>query len=153
VSSVELAAIGRRVCEQEHDLLLALGVPAGPEVASVTDPGSDLHGRPTAAELAVAVAGFLREDVMGETSGRVNYLARVAANALGIVSRELTYGPALEVRQRERLAALGQPDQASLAAAIRTGSVSYQDPGLLAVVRAMVTDRLMIANPPYMTHP
>lgn len=77
---VELAAVGRRVCEQEHDLLLALGLPAEP---SGTDgagaPGSDLHGRPTAAELVNAVAMFLREDIMAATDGRLNFLARVAA--------------------------------------------------------------------------
>jgi aminoglycoside phosphotransferase (APT) family kinase protein len=154
--SVELAAIGRRVCEQEHDLLLALGVPAPPNDRDGTIAvlsGSDLHGRPTAAELADAVAGFLREDVMAATSGRVNYLARVAANALGIVSRELRYGPGPEIAHRERLAALGVPDQAALAVAIRTGRISYQDPDLLSAVRAMVTDRLMVANPRYLAYP
>ncbi|WP_181783163.1 phosphotransferase family protein, partial [Pseudonocardia pini] len=63
VPSVELIAIGRRVCEQEHDLLLALGHPAGDPTVEPA-PVSDLHGQPTAAQLLDAVAMYLREDVM-----------------------------------------------------------------------------------------
>ncbi len=48
------------------------------------------HGRPTAAELVTAVAEFLDDDVRGATDGRVNFHARVAANVLRIVERELT---------------------------------------------------------------
>jgi aminoglycoside phosphotransferase (APT) family kinase protein len=160
--SVELAAIGRRVCEQEHDVLLALGLPAGPvetaEPAGAAGPGapapgSDLHGRPTAAELVAAVAMFLREDVMAATDGRLNFLARVAANTLDGVERELRLGPAQEQRHRERLAAFGQADQAGLAAAIRSGKLDPDDPALLAAVRAAVTDRVAVANPRYLSRP
>jgi aminoglycoside phosphotransferase (APT) family kinase protein len=160
--SVELAAIGRRVCEQEHDVLLALGLPAEPagpaEPGGAVGPGapspdSDLHGRPTAAELVAAVAVFLREDVMAATDGRLNFLARVAANTLDGVERELRLGPAQEQRHRERLAAFGQPDQAGLAAAIRSGKLDPDDPALLGAVRAAVTDRVAVANPRYLSHP
>jgi Domain of unknown function (DUF6285) len=151
--SVELAAIGRRVCEQEHDLLLALGVPAGVPGPVAPAPGSDLHGRPTSAELVAAVAMFLREDVMAATEGRLNFLARVAANALDGVERELRAGPAQERGHRERLAAFGCRDQAELAAAIRSGAIAADDPALLAAVRAAVTDRLTVANPRYLSHP
>ena len=152
--SVELAAIGRRVCEQEHDVLLALGLPAGPSDAAGTEAaGSDLHGNPTAAELVKAVAMFLREDVMAATDGRLNFLARVAANTLDGVERELRLGPAQERRHRERLAAFAQHDQAGLAAAIREGKIDADDPALLAAVRAAVTDRLTVANPRYLSHP
>ncbi|WP_219416188.1 phosphotransferase family protein [Pseudonocardia nigra] len=153
--SVELAAIGRRVCEQEHDVLLALGLPADPRGSDSVSPapGSDLHGHPTAAELVAAVSMFLREDVMAATEGRVNFLARVAANALDGVERELLVGPEQERRHRERLAAFAQRDQAGLAAAIRSGELAADDPALLAVVRAAVTDRLTVANPRYLSHP
>ena len=151
--SVELAAIGRRVCEQEHDLLLALGLPAGAAETPDPAPGSDLHGRPTAAELVAAVAMFLREDVMSATQGRLNFLARVGANTLDGVERELVLGPELERRHRERLAAFARDDQAGLAAAIRAGVLDADDPALLAAVRAAVTDRLTVANPRYLSHP
>ncbi|KAA9159624.1 phosphotransferase family protein [Amycolatopsis acidicola] len=149
--SVELAAVGRRVCEQEHDLLLELGLPAEKREPGPCAPGSDLHGRPTTAELVAAVAAFLREDVMAGTEGRLNFLARVAANTLDGVERELRLGPEQEQRHRERLATLGQVDQAGLAAAIRSGAVDAEDPALLEVVRAAVTDRLAVANPRYLS--
>ena len=128
VRSVELAAIGRRVAEQEWDLIELLAPDewcrarssAPPEVVPDT-PG--LHGRPTARELLEAVRGFLTDDVMASTSGRLAFHARVAANALGIVGREL--GEA----RREHTG----DDWASLADAVR--------------------DRLAVANPKHLAGP
>jgi aminoglycoside phosphotransferase (APT) family kinase protein len=98
--SVELAAIGRRVCEQEWDLLLLLEPEAAaaaaarqprPSGAALVAPAP--HGRPTASELIEAVREFLVAEVMPATSGQLAFHARVAANALGIVARELELGP------------------------------------------------------------
>lgn len=152
IPSVELAAVGRRVCEQEHDLLLALGHPAG-EATTAAAPGSDLHGRPIAAELLDAVATYLREDVVTGTEGRLRFHARVAANVVDTVAREVSLGPVMEHRHQGRLSALGVSDTAELAAAIRTGLVDWEDPALLAAVRDEVTDRLRVANPGYASHP
>ncbi len=98
--SVELAAIGRRVCEQEWDLLLLLEPEAAaaaaarqaraPRAASVAPAP---HGRPTASELLEAVREFLTGQVMPATSGQLAFHARVAANVLAIVARELELGP------------------------------------------------------------
>lgn len=152
--SVELAAVGRRVCEKEHDLLLALGVDAGDAAdAPPAARGSDLHGRPTAADLVTAVAEFLREDVMPQTEGRLSFHARVAANVLDTVERELSLGAQQEHRHVERLGELGVADQAELASALRAGRLSPDDPAVLAAVRASVTDRLAVANPRYLHHP
>ena len=96
---------------------------------------------------------FLREDVMAATDGRLNFLARVAANTLDGVERELRLGPAQEQRHRERLAAFGQVDQAGLAAAIRSGELDPNDSALLTAVRAAVTDRVIVANPGYLSRP
>jgi hypothetical protein len=96
---------------------------------------------------------FLREDVMAATEGRLNFLARVAANVLDGVERELLLGLEQESGHRERLAAFAQTDQAGLAAAIRAGVLDAEDPALLAAVRAAVTDRLTVANPRYLSHP
>ncbi|MDQ0376205.1 phosphotransferase family protein [Amycolatopsis thermophila] len=147
--SVELAAIGRRVCEQEHDLLCALGVPggAGDAVAAATP---DLHGRPSAVDLVEAVAEFLRTEVMPGTEGRLSFQARVAANVLGVVERELRLGAAQEARHGERLAALGFRSHAELAAALRTGRLDPFDETVLNAVREDVTDRLLVANPRYL---
>jgi hypothetical protein len=96
---------------------------------------------------------FLREDVMAATEGRLNFLARVAANVLDGAERELLLGPEQERRHQERLAAFAQADQARLAAAIRAGVLDAEDPALLAAIRAAVTDRLTVANPRYLSHP
>jgi aminoglycoside phosphotransferase (APT) family kinase protein len=151
--SVELAAIGRRVCEQEHDLLLAMGLPAQPCDEIPPAPISDLQGRPAATDLVAAVTHFLRTEVMPATDGRLNFLARVAANALDGVGREMALGPELQRRHDARLATFGRSDQAALAAAIRDGEIDADDPALLAAVRAAVTDRLTVANPRYLLDP
>ncbi|HEX9030327.1 MAG TPA: phosphotransferase [Streptosporangiaceae bacterium] len=98
--SVELAAIGRRVCEQEWDLLLLLD-PQAAERAAARRPRPDgapraapaPHGRPTASELLDAVRGYLTDQVMSATTGQLAFHARVAANVLAIVARELELGP------------------------------------------------------------
>ena len=98
--SVELAAIGRRVCEQEWDLLLLLQPEEAaaaaarrprPSGAAAAEPAP--YGRPTASELLDAVRGYLTEQVMPATAGQLAFHARVAANVLAIVARELELGP------------------------------------------------------------
>ena len=68
--SVELATIGRRVCESEWDLFGLLGTPppapAGPAAA---DGPTAPFGRPTAAELVEAVGEYL-DGVRGAQRGR-----------------------------------------------------------------------------------
>jgi aminoglycoside phosphotransferase (APT) family kinase protein len=98
--SVELAAIGRRVCEQEWDLLLLLAPDAAAKAAERRPRASGEpsahpapHGRPTASELLDAVRWFLTDEVMPATGGPVAFHARVAANVLGIVAREIELGP------------------------------------------------------------
>jgi hypothetical protein len=97
--SVELAAVGRRVCEQEWDLLLLLEPDAAaaaaarrPHVTGAAQPSPDPHGRPTASELPEAVREFLTGQVGPATTGQLAFHARVAANVLGIVARELELG-------------------------------------------------------------
>ena len=145
--SVELAAVGRRVCEQEHDLLCALGVPA-PVPEAPPDPAPDLHGRPTAVDLVQAVGEFLRAEVMPATEGRLSFQARVAANVLGTVERELRLGAGQERRHTRRLAAVGFSSHAELARALRSGAVAPGD--VVDLVRADVTERLLVANPAYL---
>ncbi len=101
--SVELAAIGRRVCEQEWDLLLLLAPEAAAQAAASRPrpsgsprPAPAPHGRPTVSELLDAVREFLTGQVMPATTGQLSFHARVAANVLGIVARELELGPVPE---------------------------------------------------------
>lgn len=106
-----------------------------------------LYGRPTAAELVAAVADFLDNDVRAATEGQVNFHARVAANVLRIVERELSDDSAADVTGR--LAGLGFADEAQLAAAIRAGAMDDREGEVLPTLRALVRRRLAVAHPGY----
>ncbi len=103
---------------------------------------SSLYGRPTAAELVAAVADFLDNDVRNATDGQVSFHARVAANVLRTVEREL-----LDDRAAPDL--LGYPDETALAAAIRAGDLDGRAADVLPCLRALVRHRLRIAHPGY----
>lgn len=155
--SVELAAIGRRVCETEWDLLLLLApevaadaVDAHARVAAGPDLGPGLHGRPTAAELVDAVREYLSDQVVPGTDGALSYHARVAANVLGTVGRELAAGTRPQQRRALALAGLGVHDEAELCAAIRAGSFDGDRDELVAVLAAGVVERVSVANPSYL---
>ena len=105
------------------------------------------YGRPLAAELVAAVAEFLETDVRGATEGHVNFHARVAANALRIVERELL--DENEAESRAALAGLGFADEEQLAAAIRAGDMDGQANQVTACLRVLVRRRLAVAHPGY----
>lgn len=102
--------------------------------------------RPTAADLVTAVAEFLETDVRQATSGQVNFHARVAANVLRIVERELL---ATDGAASAALAELGFADEAELAAAIRAGDLDRQIEKATSLLRTLVRHRLAIAHPGY----
>jgi hypothetical protein len=105
------------------------------------------HGVPTAAELAEAVREFLEREVMPATDGRLRFLARVAANVVAQLERELVLGPEQRAAHAERLASLGVRDDGELCAAIRAGALDDRMQEVLAAVRAGVVDKLRVANP------
>jgi acetylornithine/succinyldiaminopimelate/putrescine aminotransferase len=105
------------------------------------------QGRPTAAELVAAVAEFLETDVRESTAGQVNFHARVAANVLRIVERELLADAAEDVTSA--LADVGFDDEAQLAAAIRAGALDDRGDQVQSALRALVSRRLSVAHPGY----
>ena len=151
--SVELAAIGRRVCESEWDLVGLLGLaPADGRPAAqptgttaVTPP----FGRPTAAELVEAVREHLDAGVDQSEGDRARFDARVARNALAMVERELRLGPDLARAHARRLGDLGFADDAALAAAIRSGTFDHDLTGVGSALAAAARDQLSVANPDY----
>lgn len=158
VRSVELAAIGPRVAEQEYDLCRLLAPTASvdePPLDPVAVPrtgeratgGAEGGGRPSAAELVEAVREFLTGDVSEATEGRVNFHARVAANALAIVGRDLALAEAIYARHRHRLAGLGVESDRELADAIRSGALDHRFDEVASVALASATDRLAVNNP------
>jgi Domain of unknown function (DUF6285) len=109
--------------------------------------GNALHGRPTAAELVAAVAEFLETDVRESTAGQVNFHARVAANVLRIVERELLADSADDVTDALTDAAFD--DEAQLAAAIRAGDLDGRSDQVQSALLALVSHRLSVAHPGY----
>lgn len=105
------------------------------------------YGRPTAAELVAAVAEFLENDVRAAVTGQVNFHARVAANALRIVERQLLDTSGQECT--EALTALGFADEPALAAAIRAGELDDRGDAVTAGLRTLVRHRLQVAHPGY----
>ena len=144
VRSVELAVIGRRICEVELDLLdLLLGPDTNRGLTALErrQPAIDVHDRPTARELLEAT----REWIAGlDLTGRDAFLARVVDRALATVDREIELGPQLAGRHAVRLAAIGYADDAALAKGIRNGDDREE---VVDVVRESVVDKLRVADP------
>jgi aminoglycoside phosphotransferase (APT) family kinase protein len=154
IRSVELAAIGRRVCEVEWDLLSLLPgmtptLTAPAELTPAARPTAGLFGRPEAAELLLAVEEYLDSDVVTATGGRVGFHARVASRVLAVVRRELEMGPALVEQHRRGLDELQVVDDAELADAIRSGRVATDNQRLVRFLGHSVGARLAVANPRY----
>jgi aminoglycoside phosphotransferase (APT) family kinase protein len=154
--SIELAVLGRRVCEQEWDILLALGhaaplVVADPLEKTEYQPAPP-HDPPYGPELLRAVREFLTTEA-GATDPRLRFHARVAANALRIAEREAILADRHGRRHQARLTALGCADDAALCAAIRDGSLDHRFDEVAEAVRAATVDKLTVANPGHLALP
>jgi hypothetical protein len=112
--------------------------------------------RPSALELLEAVREFLERDVMPSTDGRVAFHARVAANVVGIVERELEHGAALDAAELTRLRSLLDRDgdlndlTTELSRRIRDGSLDDRRAAVIEHVRETVRAKLAVANPKYL---
>ena len=110
---------------------------------------------PRADELVSSVRDHLRGEIMAASHGRQNFLARVAANSLDIVLRELQAGAAAHQRERERLCALLDADDAleplrwRLVEALRDGSLPLERAGLAEILRETVVNQIAIDQPKY----
>ncbi|MFC5061650.1 phosphotransferase family protein [Actinomycetospora atypica] len=155
--SVELAVLGRRAVEAEHDALLLLGlVEPGTTLPDEPCPSDSVAphpvrpptDRPTVDELLAAVEGFL-VDELEPADDRSRYLARVARTSLAVVRRELALGPGLQRDHAAALARTGCHDDAELAAGLRSGTLRLDDEAVAAAVRSGTLGRLAVANPRY----
>lgn len=108
------------------------------------------HDRPTAAELVDAVREWVVRSQIDDEIEPNRFHARVAANMLAIVERELLLGPSQAVAHAERLERLGVRDDAELAAAIRDGTLDDRIDEVRRLVWASVRDKLAVANPKYL---
>jgi hypothetical protein len=109
---------------------------------------------PNAAELARAVAHWL-DELRPQLDQRNAYLARVAANALAIVEREVAQREAGESATAARLSQLlgkaGDYDSLTreLCECLRSGRMDIATPGLLALLRDDTLAKLAVDQPSY----
>ncbi len=149
--TVERPAIGRRSSECQVDCVNLL-IP-GP-VELVDAPTRDDSDMPRIDELLVSVRDFLHQDVMQETTGRTNFLARVAGNSLDIVLRDVELGERgreLEHARLKRMFGEGSISELRwrLVHGLRDGSIPLDQPGLAEHLRQTVVNQIAIDQPRY----
>lgn len=111
--------------------------------------------QPSMRELVEAVRDFLEQKAMPELKGHTAFHARVAANALSIVARELALGPASAEGERARLAGLLGHDGAleelnrELCERIRSGAFTLDTPGLAEHLSITTREKVAIDQPGY----
>ncbi|HEY0104886.1 MAG TPA: DUF6285 domain-containing protein [Rhizomicrobium sp.] len=111
--------------------------------------------QPSILELVVAAREFLEQKAMPELKGHTAFHARVAANALGIVARELEQGAlAGDAEHRRLVALLGREGTLAdlnreLCARIRDGRIGLDTPGCADHLALTTRDKVAIDQPTY----
>ena len=111
--------------------------------------------QPSMRELVEAVRDFLEQKAMPELKGHTAFHARVAANALSIVARELEQGPQSAKDETARLARLlgheGTLEELNreLCKRIREGSFTLETPGLAEHLTVTTREKVAIDQPNY----
>ncbi len=156
--SVERPGISRRSSECQVDCVNLL-IPGPVDVVEADDDPAHRSSTdlPSTDELVTSVRDFLRQDVMAATEGRTGFMARVAANSLDIVLRELSLGPGHRAGELSRLQALldrpGDTDllalRRTLATAINDGRLALDDAALTHHLRTTVVNQAGIDQPTY----
>lgn len=111
--------------------------------------------QPSILELVEAVRAFIEQRAMPELKGHTAFHARVSANALGIVARQLAQGDAAAAREREGLIALLGHDgtleelNRELCKKIRDGAIGLETPGFPEHLMTTTKDKVRIDQPNY----
>jgi hypothetical protein len=109
---------------------------------------------PRTDELAESVRLWI-DEIRPTLDPRNAFLARVAANAMATIARELTQGPAAEAEAVARMGeVLGHAGtyaelNAELCARIRAGELTTESPGLMLALQVMAKNQLAIDQPSY----
>lgn len=117
-----------------------------------------MQDQPTAIELLKVAAHFVRNEFLPQLSGHAAFNARVTANVLDIVRRELELAPAANARELERLAALlgetGDLDRLNrlLCERIASGRLGLDSPGLADHLWETTLAKLAIDQPGYASY-
>ena len=129
---------------------------AGFQLQKITERERELTVDP--AELLHAVAEFIREQAMPALSGQTAFHARVAANVLDIVRREIELAPRHEIQERQRLSELLGEDadletlNRNLCRRIDAGELDLDSPGLFEHLWLTTLAKLAVDQPNYVTY-
>lgn len=111
--------------------------------------------QPSMLELVKAVQSFIETKAMPELKGHTAFHARVAANALGIVARELELGPKAErLEITQLIALLGHEGSLAdlnreLCNRIRDGKIDIDSEALRQHLELTTLDKVAIDQPNY----
>jgi hypothetical protein len=114
-----------------------------------------MQDQPTPGEIIKAVAEFLRGPLTQELKPHIAYQARVAANVLELVGRELSMAGKENTLEAERLRAILGRDasleelNAALAQALERGALSIASRGVEDHLWATTLAKLSIDQPSY----
>jgi hypothetical protein len=114
--------------------------------------------QPRGADILAAVSRLLRETLMPQLPPNAAFQARVAANAIDLVAREITFGEDVEREARQRLQALLNRDgsldelEADLSGRMRRGELDLQSPGLAEHLWKTTLDKMKIDQPTYASY-
>jgi|SRR5215472_12372817 len=114
-----------------------------------------MQDRPSPSELIGAVAAFLKNVVAPETQGALSFNARVAANALEMMKRELDTAPAEDTAELARLKGLLGMDgslfdlNVELSRRIEAGEIDLSTTGLKDHLWATTLAKLAVDQPTY----
>jgi len=113
---------------------------------------------PTPVEILEVVAAMIRDQLVPQLPPDAIFHARVAANAIDLVRRQLQTGDALEAASLERLQhLLGHQGDApalerELCERIRSGSLTTDSPGLIDHLMACTLAKMSIDQPSYASY-
>jgi hypothetical protein len=114
-----------------------------------------VQDEPGADEILGLVASFLRDEAAPALSGRVAFHARVAANAVDLVRRQMAQGAEGETRELARLQAMFASDEAlsslnaRLAEHIASGALTLQDNLMREHLWRTTLEKLAVDQPNY----
>jgi hypothetical protein len=111
--------------------------------------------QPSILEIVEVVRTFIEQRAMPELKGHTAFHARVAANALGIVARQLAQGEEAAAVEREGLIALLGHDgdlealNREFCSKIRSGAITLETPGFADHLIKTTKDKVRIDQPTY----
>ncbi len=114
-----------------------------------------MYDPPSPPEVLAAVARFLKEDVAPATAGHLSFQARVAANALEMMRRQLEAAPVADAAEQDRLTTLLDMDgdlaslNAELSRRIAAGEADLSTPGLAEHLWAATLAKMAVDQPTY----